>query len=117
MKLNSRQIEMLKTARELLADNFEAHRYDHMYLCHQVFMADKGITEIPCCEFHEELQQCSPDAQQLVGAITRAIDGRSTMESYLAAVSRVDRDQVYYGFSYLARMAWLDRMIETGEVA
>lgn len=117
MKLNDKQIEILKKAREVLRTHECEDRYDNRFICHQIYFADKGVSKLPELQvFREALRTCSPDAIALVAGIEAAIERKCTMESYLEKVTRVNPDLIYGGFAYLARIAWLDRILETGEI-
>ena len=113
-KLNDNQIEILKRARENLQENANRKGYIYEFLCHQVIFADLGIKEFPKHSgFGDLVSQCSQDAQALVSAIASAIKGSISLELYIDRHAKVD----YRKFSMLARLAWLDKMIESGVCA
>jgi hypothetical protein len=116
MRLNDKQLEMLKKAREILRAHEYEYRYDHRFICHQIYFADKGVSTLPEVAFAISMRTCSPEAIALVSGIEKAIEGKHTMESYLENIARVDSDLIRGGFAYLARLAWIDKILQTGEV-
>lgn len=119
MKLNETQFALIVKARENLRAQFENAGYQNEYICHQVYFADQGILEIPEGKgFFEVVRDCSGDAHVVLDAIELAINNHGTMENYVWRSTGIDyQHPPYKGYAYLARMAWLDKIIETGEIA
>lgn len=114
-KLNDNQIEILKKARANLSYYSHDPRYVYMFICHQVIFADMGSKEFPKgVSLMDLASQCSPDAQDLLEAIQNAIKGSISLELYVA---RHVKGDCYAKFSTLARLAWLDKMIDSGVCA
>lgn len=119
MKLNDKQLEILKRARDVLAESINDANFRYKFICHQIYFADTGVSSIPIkMTFLETVaKDCSKDACSMIDAIHESLQNHICMESYLEREASVDHEQAYRGFGYLARVAWLDRMIERGELA
>lgn len=118
MRLNDKQLEILKRAREVLTESINDTDFRYKFICHQIYFADTGASRIPVkMTFLETVaKDCSKDACSMIDAIHESLQRHICMEVYLEREANIDHDK-YHGFGYLARIAWLDRMIETGELA
>lgn len=113
-KLNEYQIELLKKSRANLSYHANDPRYIYMFICHQVIFADLGIKGFPkATGLMELVRQCSKDAQDLLDAVQDAIKGSVSLELYIDRHAKVE----YRQYVTLARLAWLDKMIESGVCA
>lgn len=119
MKLNETQRALIVKARENLLAHFDDAGYQNEYICHQVYFADQGLFEMPAGKsFFEVVRDCSADAFALLDAVEIAINNHGTMEGFIWKCAGVDYQRTpYKGYAYLARLAWLEKMIETGEIA
>lgn len=113
MKLNSKQLDILREVRGRLK---KQDGYKSGFICHQIYFVDKGSDKISIQKtFHEQVRECSQDAQALIHAIMGSLNDSSTLDVYVAAVSPVEWDVIKKN-SVQMRLAWIDRMVETKEV-
>lgn len=119
MKLNANQIELLKKARTLIFEASVSGNDSKAYICWNVWFAEEGRTDFPpMAVFIDCVMGASQDVIDIIEAIQEAMDGCSVMDTFLDR-QIFDREVVncapYYAYS-LGRLAWVDKMIETGEI-
>jgi hypothetical protein len=117
MKLNEKQIKILRRARDILVESINDASFRGKFICHQIYFADTGASYIPTeMTFLETAaNDCSQDACSMIDAIHKSLQRHICMEVYLEREAKIDHDK-YHGFGYLARIAWLDRILETGRI-
>lgn len=93
------------------------------YICWQLIFAATGATTHRTQGLNnlEDAQDfCIPEAKEVFRQINRALDGYVTLSSWVAInMKRNEVSTRLYeekALDYLARSAWLDRIIETGEL-
>jgi hypothetical protein len=113
MKLTEKQVELLKIVRE----NFESIDYERRtaYICIEANRAAFDTHADPI-----EKSERAEAYLEICNIVREAISHFNNMESWLIRqYPRYANIGAYeqYRIMYLARCAWLDRMIETGECA
>ncbi len=123
MELSSLQIEILKRARDILTDYFEKSPCGYEFICNTVDTVTEsavpGSRGIPSSVSTQKLEAAR---KSLINGISLALCGRPTLSGFLR--SFVPGMSVRFDLSWregqrianLGRLAWLDRMIETGEL-
>jgi hypothetical protein len=118
-KLTAPQLELLTLTRARMLEEIEGGGLTNVYLCHNIFLAEKGWDDFPEYFMFGKVikQETGLISSKLCRLIEESIEGYVSMEFYL--------DQLYIGLNWSriatcyaewARLAWLDRIIETGEI-
>ncbi len=121
LKLNDAQIELLKKVKEqMLDDGVRGTQERRSYICWNVWLVSKDLQDMPVDTTFGSLveNETSDDVRNLIEAIEGSLDGFLTFTSWLdnSVGDKVHWPAQNVGYT-LGRLAWLDRMIDTGEVA
>jgi hypothetical protein len=120
LELNEQQLEIMREVRENLKERFEGvPEKGSAYLCCQVLAAvgrRYGCDDPRCLiDLPEEAQ---PQFVEIYSAISEAIKNQSTMGIFLGGLElNIGIGDILKTVAPLARLAWLDRMIETRVLA
>lgn len=128
MKLTEEQLEIIRAVRQRMNKKFRTDGAES-YICWNILIAVTGKTD---CLYTGiwlglQLQEAGESAHQLWLAIEEALEDFGTMENYVvhkiqdATPSGKYNPRLRFGlapeYAAQARLAWLDRIVETGEIA
>jgi hypothetical protein len=120
LELNEQHLEIMREVRENLKGRFEGiPGKGSEFICSQVLAAvgrrygcedTKCLTDLP--------EEAKPQFREIYSAINDAIKNQSTMGIFLAGLElNIGIGDILKTVAPLARLAWLDRMIETRVIA
>jgi hypothetical protein len=117
-KLNDQQLNLMKKVRDkMYADYFaDSDPMDFKFICHAICLVENGLNEFGknSLSFRYLSEKEGSLSKELVQLIQAALDHSVTMEWYISSRKlSLSWGSIYTGISALARLAWLDRMIET----
>lgn len=120
LELTEEQLEVMAVVREnLVARARGAYGKGSEFICNQVsniIAAKEGKEDY--ARWSELSDESKEKIKILRDAIRDAMDGADTVNEYLSVnVPNLSDIAIFSGFSTLARLAWLDRMLETKVVA
>ncbi len=120
LELNEQQLEIIREVRENLKERFEGvPGKGSAYLCCQVLAAvgRRYDCDDPRCR-NDLPEEAQPTFIEIQGAINEAINYQPTMGSFIRGLELdINLWEVQNIVAPLARLAWLDRMIETRVIA
>lgn len=120
-KLTPAQLElMIKVRDRMYADFFESDRYmERYYICHNIVQIENGLEQ-----FDEENDFCKLAdkkdflSKELLNIIGKCIDHKISFEIYLEELDETLKwADIVTRYGQMGRLAWLDRIVETGEIA
>jgi hypothetical protein len=128
MKLSESQLKLIREVRHMMKSPYPMVGAQ-AYICWNLLIA--ATASYACLyertELGEQIRKVGGDAYELWTAIDKALERDGTMENYVARVIQESSPRGYYNpdlrrtvaveYAAQARLAWLDRMIETGELA
>lgn len=119
MKLSESQLELLKKTRTLFLKTIESGGdYAAPYICWHIWIAESGRNFFPHDEAFEVLvKRSSFDVQALIEGIENALlkDDAEQLSELIDGTYPSITCHRRYAYS-LGRLAWLDKMIDTGEI-
>jgi hypothetical protein len=122
LELNEQQLEILKKVRSAMTRRQAGISHDASeFICVNILREvglKHGVLEtqgIPFCEFPQEMQDEFTVFRQ---AIDLAIDGRATLGILIGNLGlNIRIGDIMTTVAPLARLAWIDRMIDTRQIA
>jgi len=124
MKLSESQLKLIREVRRIM-NSPEQMVGAQTYICWNLIIAatNSYACLYECVELGDRMRKVGGDAYDLGVAIEKALDDCGTMENYVAHVLQEASPRGYcynpelrMEYAVQARLAWLDRMIETGEL-
>ena len=125
MKLTKKDRELLTEVRNRMYEVYgtEDHKYFE-YICWSIVRIGAEQKEIPKKHYEsllEYAERVGGSVKRLINAIHDALDGTSTLDNwisneYLEKYKDYEAAFAMRRFVAEARLAWLDRILETGEI-
>ena len=121
MKLTDKELElMIKVRDRMKEDYYETDRYlERAYICHNIVQIENGLDR-----FDDGLAFASLSDKEgslsasLIGMINAGIEHRIAFDIYLEELDiELNWGTIVTYFTQMGRLAWLDRIVETGEIA
>lgn len=119
-KLTEAQLALMTKVRSKMKADFEADiHYSRVYICHNIALVENGIERFDernnFCLLSEKEGSLTKD---LVALISEAIGKQIAFDSYLDNLEvGLNWLMITRYFAQLGRLAWLDRIVEMGEIA
>jgi hypothetical protein len=119
-KLTDKQLELITKVRDRMQADFEAEKHhERCFICHNIVLIENGL-EVFCRlhRFDVLVEKDGSMSKDLVEMIDEAIDLSVTFESYLSYLDiGLIWSDICLSFAQLGRLAWLDKIVATGEIA
>lgn len=119
-KLTEAQLALMTKVRNKMTADFEADiHYSRVYICHNIALVENGLERFDernhFCGLSEKEGSLTKD---LVEMISEGIGNQIAFDSYLDNLEvGLNWVQITKQFAQLGRLAWLDRIVATGEIA
>ena len=118
MKLTQEGIDLIAKVRDQMYES--ECRGAESFICWNLVFEASGDRKVDKRSLMDRMEEVGGVCREIWQAIGDALDGMGIMESYVARefakVGTKIGSQKSYDFAKLARLAWLDRIIETGEI-
>lgn len=122
MKLTEEQLELMTKVRDrMAADFFETDRYfERVYICHNIVQIEHGLDRFDDRDDFGVLSAKEGSlSKDLIEMIDKGIGHWIAFDLYLDEGIDIGLDwrQIVTSFAQLGRLAWLDKIVETGVIA
>jgi hypothetical protein len=115
VKLTAPQLELMGKVRDRMTADFEAGIQSCRFICHNIYLIEKGVDVMPEVKFDDLASEEGTLTKELCELIRRAIANCISLEIYIS--HHVNMNWVLVcRYAQLARLAWLDKIVETGEI-
>lgn len=119
MKLTQEGIELIKRVRDRMYES-ECKGADS-FICWNLVFEASGNPEVDTRWLPERMEEVGGVCQDIWRAIEKALDGSAVMTDYIyrQSAKMVEKRlpmRKCAEYAVMARLAWLDRIIETGEI-
>lgn len=120
MRLNEQQLELMTKVRDRMYADFETDKYlARKYICHNIVQIEHGLENFN--EFGGYVGFTEKEgslSRGLVELINAAIEGWIAFDLYLDEGLQIGLNWslITTYFQHVGRLAWLDRIVETGEI-
>jgi hypothetical protein len=121
MKLTDKELElMIKVRDRMKEDYYDTDRYlERAYICHNIVQIENGLDRFDDgLEFRILSDKEGSLSASLIGMINAGIEHNVAFDIYLEELDiGLNWSTLVSYFTQLGRLAWLDRIVETGEIA
>ena len=120
MQLTEEQLELMTKVRDQMAADLDSGRcLDRKFLCHNIVLIENGMEEFTRPGGFGDIGYAEGSlSKDLIESVTIAINHFITLELYLAELKiGLEWSEIMQVYAPLARVAWLDRIVATGEIA
>lgn len=123
MKLTQEGIDLMVKVREIMTSEPQKGQKTSEFICWNLLIAATGSDECLAgtLMLPKQIREVGGIAYEIFQAIEDAIEHQGSMTLYLLRqIKKKDSEPAYersVKYSQIARLCWLDRIIETGEIA
>jgi hypothetical protein len=118
-KLNAAQLELMTKVRDRMYADYETDKYlERQYICHNIVQIEDGIDRFTDQTFSDLSGREGSLSKDLIEMIDAGIGKWVSFDLYLDEGLRIGLDwsKIVTSFAQLGRLAWLDRIVEIGEI-
>src|SRR5579859_113726 len=120
MKLNQEGIELIRKVRDRMEKSQGTGLGANSFICWNLVFVASDYPVIDRKSLPERIEELGGVCEEIWLAIRDALEGTGMMETYIyqqfAKAGTSITTGAAYDYAKLARMAWLDRIIETGVI-
>lgn len=121
MKLTDEELKLMVKVRDRMREDFfDTDRYlEREYICHNIVQIENRIERFDE-RFDFSVLSVKEDSlsASLIAMINEGIENWVNFDIYLEELNiGLNLSKIFTYFSQMGRLAWLDRIVETGEIA